>query len=229
MDFDKLPIWQKEAILIAEVLCGFHGCRPTSKYNPKFEAKVSKLVASVGSIETMRKDVSILKKVLPELAKLRSPLLTTRTQFLKEGQVVLKGNSDLLQALKKPGRKTLTGNFEYWFLAVIEEANRNPKLTESLLGFIENKGTFHSWSEWRYGKNIDPPFYFPKVNRDGFDRAGDFKARIKENTLRALSKRMNRKSVDEVVKTYRKILFQRDLADEMELGIYSYLDALEKF
>ena len=228
MNFDKLPIWQKEAILIAEVLCGFYGYKPTSKYAPKVEAKISKLAASIGSIESMKKDVSILKKVLPEITKLRSPLLTARSLFMREGQIVLKGSTELLQALKKPGRKTLTGNFEYWFLAVIAEANRNPKLTESLLGFIENKGAFHSWSEWRYGKNIDLPFYFPKVNRDGFARTGDFKARIKENTLKTLSKSKDKKSIDETVKTYRKIHFRRDTADELELGVYSYLDAFEK-
>lgn len=228
MNFDKLPIWQKEAILIAEVLCGFYGIKPTTKYAPRVEAKLSKLIALVGSIETMKRDVSILKKVIPEITKLRSPLLTVRSQFIKECQMVLKGNNDFLQSLKKPGRKTLTGNFELWFLAVIEEANRNPKLTESLLEFIENKGTFHSWSEWRYGTNADLPFYFPKVNREGFARTGDFKARIKENTLRALSKSRDKKSIDESVKIYQKILFRRDTADELELGVYSYLDAFEK-
>ncbi len=70
MNFDKLPIWQKEAILIAEVLSGSYGHKPISKYAPKVEAKISKLVVSIGSIETMKKDVSILKKVLPEITKL---------------------------------------------------------------------------------------------------------------------------------------------------------------
>ncbi len=222
MNFENLEIWKKEAILITEILCGFYGVRPISKYPTTLEIKITKLVSSVGSLEKIKSEIGILKRILPEIARIQSPILATRTQFIREGKALLQGNLNFLETMTKTGRKTLVGNFEYWFFAMIQESNRNAQLTEALLAFIESDGEFQSWFDWRYG-SVQMPFHFPKINRRTLHRKGDFKSRIKESTENTINTTASR----QIAKTYRNILFRRNMVDEVELGAYSYLYALD--
>lgn len=238
-DFEKSPIWQKEAILIAEMLCAFYGVTPVQHYNDPLNKKIERLRLSIGQKSALAEDISTLEEILKLVPKLKSKAIESKKQFLNECRMVLKSNREFLKADNQPGLPSIKGNFEYWFLALIEETRNDARLDEEFLAFVRNKGIFRKWYEVRYG-NKQMPFSFPDVKLGKIQpkRKSDYKYQIKKDIYRSLNSAYKRrtslsdpakvkKSTAEIVTAYRKILFNRNEADEVELGFFSYWHQLE--
>jgi|GEM_PF-1943460 len=239
IDFESFPIWQKEAILITEMLCAFYEVKPVEPYKDSLEKKIGKLT-QIGTASSLKADIKPLEEILELLPKIQSKAISSKQKFTKECALALKSIKDFLSSNSHSGLPSKKGNLEYWFLAMIEEAKTDPELDNEFLEFIYSQGTFRQWYKRRFG-NHDMPFSFPHLLKRKIrpKTKSNYKYTIKGDIYRSLNSAFKRRhsfsdpkkvkaSTEETVHIYRKILFQRDKADAMELGAYSYLYTLDE-
>ena len=236
-----LARWKIEIILITDELCQLDKKMPISFYQEKVINKRIAKAVEISDLSDLEKTINALELIIKQLEYLPERI-KTKVKFKTECIMHLAGFKRFKKRTLKVGRKSVDNSVAYNLLAVIEQSKipkilkkseriEKQSLTDDLYNFLCTDGEFWKWLQWRFG-DINLPFHMPVLQKTNPHSKNYFKDKLKETLmdtkLRNLKENGKQKSksecfiiINETVELYRKILFETDAVDTINLGLLS--------